>query len=64
MIMMIGMVIGPLFAGNLADRMGDYRVAFSILATGAGLGSLLFLASTPPPLPLRIQRLMARRTSG
>jgi AAHS family benzoate transporter-like MFS transporter len=56
-IMMIGMMVGPLIAGNLADRLGDYKVPFSILATGAGLGSLLFLMATRPPVPARIQRL-------
>lgn len=51
MILMIGMVGGPLFAGVLADVTGDYRIGFTVLALLAGLGSLLFLLATPPPPP-------------
>ena len=51
LVMMSGMMVGPLFAGYMADRLGDYKLAFSILATITGLGSLLFLM---PPRVLRI----------
>lgn len=48
MVLMIGMVGGPLFAGILADATGDYRFGFTILALLAGTGSLLFLLARPP----------------
>jgi MFS family permease len=54
MVMMIGMMIGPLFAGAMADWLGDYRVGFVILAVITGAGSLLFLLARPP-LPTRLE---------
>ncbi len=48
LILMFGMVGGPLFAGVLADVTGDYRVGFTILALLAGAGSVLFLLARPP----------------
>lgn len=51
MILMVGMVGGPLFAGVLADATGNYRTGFTILALLAGLGSLLFVFATPPSRP-------------
>ncbi|GAA5236458.1 MFS transporter [Verticiella sediminum] len=44
----IGQIAGPLVAGVLADRMGDYRPGFTVLASLALLGSLMFLAARPP----------------
>jgi len=55
LIMMLGMIAGPLFAGNLADRLGDYKLAFAIVAGVAGLSSVLFLAARRPKLPPRLQ---------
>jgi len=55
LIMMLGMIAGPLFAGNLADRLGDYKLAFAIVAGVAGLSSVLFLAARRPKLPSRLQ---------
>jgi MFS family permease len=54
-IMMLGMMTGPLFAGTLADRLGDYKLAFTILASIAGLGSVLFLLAKRPELPARLR---------
>jgi hypothetical protein len=54
MVMMSGKMVGPLFAGY----MGDYNLAFSILATITGLGSLLFLMAKSPPPPPRVLRIM------
>ena len=51
MIVMIGMIIGPLVAGFLKDQTGSYTIAFSILAIGAGIGSIFFSLATPPPQP-------------
>jgi MFS family permease len=47
-ILMFGMVGGPLLAGVLADVTGDYQLGFSILAGLAALGSVFFLLATPP----------------
>ena len=62
MIMTMGMMTGALFTGFVTDRTNDYTLAFAILATLSALGSLLFLAAKPPPLPERLQR-MARLRS-
>lgn len=50
-ILMVGMVGGPLLAGILADVTGDYRVGFTILAALAATGSLFFAAARPPHRP-------------
>ena len=47
-ILMVGMVGGPLLAGILADVTGDYRAGFTILAGLAATGSLFFAAARPP----------------
>jgi MFS family permease len=39
---------GPLFAGLLADRTGNYESAFTIIAILALCGSLFFVLATPP----------------
>ncbi len=53
MIVMLGMVIGPVVAGVLRDRTGDYQLGFVILAVVAGLGSVWFFFATPPTQPER-----------
>jgi MFS family permease len=53
MVLMIGMMGGPLVAGILADRTGSYVPGFHILAALAALGSLAFVAATPPRPPER-----------
>lgn len=53
MIVMFGMTLGPIFAGFLADRTGDYQLAFLILGIVASLGSLLFAFATKPTPPDR-----------
>lgn len=53
LVVMFGMVIGPILAGFLADRTGSYQTGFLILALLAGLGSLWFYFATPPAPPLR-----------
>ena len=50
-VIMTGMLIGPLFAGAMADWLGSYRVAFIVLAAITALGSILFLFARPPQLP-------------
>lgn len=50
LIVMLGMIIGPVLAGAMYDSTGSYETGFTILALVAGLGSLLmFLAAKPPP---------------
>ncbi len=51
LIVMLGMVGGPFFAGFLADQTGSYRTGFTILAVAAGLGMSFFFLSTPPKQP-------------
>lgn len=48
LVVMLGQLAGPIVAGTLADTLGDYRVGFSVLAGLAALGSLAFVAATPP----------------
>lgn len=43
-----GTIIGPLAAGLLADMLGDYRIAFMLLAAVAALGSIFFILAVPP----------------
>jgi MFS family permease len=43
-----GTIIGPLVAGLLADMLGDYRIAFMLLAAVAALGSIFFILAVPP----------------
>jgi MFS family permease len=50
MVIMFGMMLGPLVAGVLADRTGSYVPGFSVLAAFAAAGSLCFvLARRPSP---------------
>ena len=51
MIIMIGMTLGPLIAGLISDWRGDYRLAFSIIAAIALLGSVFFWLAKPPTKP-------------
>ncbi len=53
MIVTIGNTTGPLVAGIVADRTGNYEVGFTILAIGALLGSVFFLAAKKPVPPAR-----------
>lgn len=46
-----GTISGPLLAGVLADRLGDYRVGFTVLACLAGLGSIFWILAKPPRPP-------------
>ena len=51
LIVMLGMSIGPILAGYMADTYGDYQIAFALLAGGAFMGSFCFLAATRPTHP-------------
>lgn len=48
MIVMLGMIGGPLVAGVLADRTGSYVPGFTVLAALAALGSLCFVLARRP----------------
>lgn len=51
LILMFGMVGGPLLAGILTDVTGSYRMGFTILALLAGAGMLFFALASPPVSP-------------
>jgi sugar phosphate permease len=51
MIVMLGMVAGPLIAGVLADETGSYTTGFTVLAIMAGIGSIFFVLARPPQRP-------------
>ena len=57
LIILIGMVLGPIIAGLSFDLTGDYRAGFVVLAVVAALGSLVFLVSTRPDPPPRLAAL-------
>ena len=47
-IVAIGQIAGPMLAGALADRTGDYRVAFTLIALLVSAGSLAFVFARRP----------------
>ncbi|HEV8584028.1 MAG TPA: MFS transporter [Methylomirabilota bacterium] len=51
MVVMFGMILGPLVAGILADRTGSYVLGFSVLATLAAAGSVAFARARRPKAP-------------
>ena len=48
MVIMFGMMLGPLVAGILADRTGSYVPGFTVLAAFAALGSVAFVRARRP----------------
>ncbi|MBI4233623.1 MAG: MFS transporter [Chloroflexi bacterium] len=55
LVVMFGSVAGPLLAGFLADKTGDYRLGFSILAGLGALATLFFLLARKPARPGRAE---------
>ncbi|MSQ29548.1 MAG: MFS transporter [Dehalococcoidia bacterium] len=53
LIVTVGNTTGPIVAGLLADRTGDYRAGFTVLAIGALLGSGFFMGARKPSPPQR-----------
>jgi len=51
MIMMLGMIAGPIIAGVMADETGTYTAGFTLLAGMAGVGSIFFVLARPPRRP-------------
>ncbi len=52
LIVMLGMSIGPIFAGYMADLHGNYEIGLSVLGMGALLGAVCFAFARPPAHPL------------
>ena len=55
LLVMLGTVSGPLLAGVLADRTGDFRLGFTILAILSGIGSVFFMLARRPSHALRAE---------
>jgi MFS family permease len=53
LIVMLGMAIGPIYAGYMADRTGNYQAGFATLAIAAAFGAIFFLLAKHPVLPNR-----------
>jgi sugar phosphate permease len=53
MIVMFGMMGGPVIAGVVADRTGSYQLGFTLLAALAALGSIFFALARRPAPPVR-----------
>ena len=51
LIVMLGMTLGPIIAGVLADRTGSYATGLASLAVAAMLGSVFFIFATKPIRP-------------
>jgi len=47
-IVMLGMMLGPIVAGLMADASGNHVGGFALLASGSLMGALLFTAAKPP----------------
>jgi MFS family permease len=54
-IVMIGPLIGPAFAGAMYDFLGEYTRAFGILGVLTGLGSAFFFGARKPAFPSRLE---------
>lgn len=61
LVVMFGSIAGPLLAGFLADRTGDYRLGFILLAVLAGVGTVFFILVRKPAPP---RRQAAARSAG
>jgi MFS family permease len=53
LVVMLGMVGGPMVAGALADATGSYQLGFTVLAVMAGMGLTFFVLASPPREPVR-----------
>ena len=51
LIVMMGMMLGPLIAGIIYDAQGTYALAFLLLGVASALGSLCFVFATRPMPP-------------
>ena len=53
LVVMVGMSIGPIFAGWMADHTGSYTAGFAVLSVAALFGSVFFVLAKKPMLPER-----------
>ncbi len=51
LIIIIGTISGPVIAGYMYDRTGNYQIGFMILAAIAAAGSVFFVLGRPPQPP-------------
>ena len=51
LVIMAGMITGPIVAGELADRTGSFTTGFIVLAVAAGFGAVWFWMAKPPQHP-------------
>ena len=51
LIVMMGMMSGPIIAGAMADAFGTYELGFTVLAVIATLGTVFFAMAGPPVRP-------------
>jgi MFS family permease len=54
LIWMLGMMGGPIVVGIMADNTGSYRLAFTLLALLAGVGTIFWVLARPPKPPKRL----------
>ena len=52
-VVMVGMVFGPIAAGAMFDAFGDYQLAFRILGIATAAGSVFFFLARRPKPPRR-----------
>lgn len=53
MIVMLGMMGGPIIAGVIDDATGSFTIGFTVLALMAGMGFVFFALAAPPDPPVR-----------
>ncbi len=54
-VVMLGPLVGPTFAGAMSDRFGDYSGAFLAVAVVVAMGSVFFFFARKPPVPARLR---------
>jgi sugar phosphate permease len=59
LLIIVGTIAGPLIAGYMYDRTGNYVLGFDILAAMAAAGSIFFVLARRPDPPARLRARMA-----